>query len=76
MASLSKTNPHHSGVSGSLGFLTWLLLWLRPNCWMALSADQGSSRVMWQRRRWLGTLQQQQEDMEVVAASAAAVKQQ
>ena len=27
----------------------------RPNCWMALSALHGSSSVMWQRRRWLGT---------------------
>lgn len=35
---------------------TWLLRWERPNCWMALSADQGSSRVMWQRRRLFFTL--------------------
>lgn len=37
--------------------VTWLLRWLRPNCWIALSALQGSSSVMWQRRRWLATLQ-------------------
>ena len=31
--------------------------WERPNCWMALSADQGSSRVRWQRLRLFWTLQ-------------------
>ena len=35
---------------------TWLERWVRPNCWMALSALQGSSSVRWQRRRWLGSL--------------------
>ena len=35
---------------------TWLERWERPNCWMALSADQGSSSVRWHLRRWLGTL--------------------
>ena len=31
-------------------------LWDRPNCWMALSALQGSSRVRWHRLLWLPTL--------------------
>ncbi|TNN41605.1 hypothetical protein EYF80_048220 [Liparis tanakae] len=26
-----------------------------PNCWMALSALHGSSKVMWTRRRWFFT---------------------
>ncbi len=30
---------------------TWLERWERPNCWMALSADQGSSSVRWHLRR-------------------------
>lgn len=36
--------------------LTWLLLCERPNCWMALSALQGSSSVRCTRRRWFATL--------------------
>jgi hypothetical protein len=39
-----------------MGAEVWLERWLRPNCWMALSADQGSSSVMWKRRRWLAAL--------------------
>jgi hypothetical protein len=35
---------------------TWFERCERPNCWMARSADQGSSSVRWHRRRWLGTL--------------------
>jgi hypothetical protein len=36
-----------------MGAEAWLERWLRPNCWMALSADHGSSSVMWHRRRRL-----------------------
>jgi hypothetical protein len=39
-------NIHHSQP-------TWLARWERPNCWMALSALQGSSSVRCTRRRWL-----------------------
>ena len=43
-------------VAGLLGpFMcvapTWFDLWLRPSCWMALSALHGSSQVKWTRRR-------------------------
>jgi hypothetical protein len=32
----------------------WLVRCVRPSCWMALSADQGSSMVRWRRRRCEG----------------------
>ena len=38
------------------GALVWLLRCERPNCCIALSADQGSSSVRWHRRRWFFTL--------------------
>lgn len=43
-----------SGVNSSLysGQLTWFDLWERPNCWMAFSALQGSSKVRWTLWRW------------------------
>ena len=34
----------------------WFDRCVRPSCWMALSADQGNSSVMWTRRRWFATL--------------------
>ena len=33
------------------GAVTWLERWVRPSCWIALSADHGSSIVKWRRRR-------------------------
>lgn len=42
-----------------MGADVWLERCERPNCWMALSADQGSSSVRWHRRRWFSTLQRQ-----------------
>jgi hypothetical protein len=48
---------------------TWLLRWLRPSCWMALSALQGSSMVMWTRRRLLGAVALACREMPVEAAS-------
>ena len=47
----------------------WLLRWLRPSCWIALSALQGSSIVMWHRRRWLATAAEACRLMPVEAAS-------
>lgn len=37
------------------GAETWLDRWVRPNCWIARSALQGSSNVMWTRRLWFWT---------------------
>jgi len=37
------------------GAETWFDRWDRPICWIVLSADQGSSSVMWTRRRWFLT---------------------
>ena len=56
----------HSLYSGAE---TWLERWLRPSCWMALSADQGSSMVRWTRRRWLATAAEAWSEMPVEAAS-------
>ncbi len=51
------------------GDCTWLERWLRPSCWMALSADQGSSQVRWTRRRWLAASALACRDIPVLAAS-------
>ena len=40
-----------------------------PNCWMALSALQGSSSVMWTRRFWLATLRSACSEIPELAAS-------
>lgn len=40
-----------------------------PNCWMALSALQGSSRVMWTLRFWLFTLLSACREIPELAAS-------
>ena len=49
---------------------TWLDLWLRPSCWMALSALQGSSHVKWTRRLWFEASALACREMPVLAASA------
>ena len=37
-----------------MGPVTWLLRWVLPSCWMALSALQGSSMVRWTLRLTVG----------------------
>ena len=39
--------------TGGNGLCTWLERWDLPSCWMALSADQGSSMVRCTRLCWL-----------------------
>lgn len=51
------------------GPVTWLDRWLLPSCWMALSADQGSSMVRCSRRRWLRAVREACSEMPVLAAS-------
>mmetsp|Transcript_42121 Transcript_42121/g.80583 ORF Transcript_42121/g.80583 Transcript_42121/m.80583 type:complete len:388 (+) Transcript_42121:1225-2388(+) len=53
-AALANRRSPPTGVTRMryTGADTWLLRWERPNCWMALSADHGSSNVMCSRRRW------------------------
>lgn len=48
---------------------TWLARWLLPSCWMALSADQGSSMVRCARRRRFFTAAEACREMPVEAAS-------
>ena len=48
---------------------TWLERWLRPSCWMALSALQGSSQVKWTRRARLSASALACREMPVLAAS-------
>ena len=48
---------------------TWFDLWERPSCWMALSADQGSSIVRCTLRRWFGTSAEACREIPVEAAS-------
>ena len=48
---------------------TWLERWERPSCWMALSADQGSSMVTCTLRRWFLTSLLACRLMPVLAAS-------
>ena len=48
---------------------TWLERWDLPSCWMALSADQGSSMVRCTRLRWLATAAEACREMPVLAAS-------
>merc|ERR1719186_7016 len=52
-----------------LGAVAWLERCVRPNCWMAESADQGSSMVMWTLLLWLATLLSACREMPVLAAS-------
>ena len=47
----------------------WLLLWVRPSCWIALSALHGSSMVTWTLRRWFGSSLRAWREMPVDAAS-------
>ena len=50
-------SPARSEMRGIYsGAETWLLRWVRPNCWIALSALQGNSRVMWIRLFLFSTL--------------------
>ncbi len=56
------------GISAAQSF-TWLDLWLRPSCWMALSALQGSSHVKCTRRLWFAASALACSEMPVLAAS-------
>ena len=47
----------------------WFDRWDRPSCWMALSADQGSSSVRCTRRRWFGMRRSAWSEMPADAAS-------
>ena len=52
-ASLSgQSMTVRNGGAAPLIQQTWFERWERPSCCTALSADQGSSRVMCTRRRW------------------------
>ena len=48
---------------------TWLDRWDLPSCWMALSADQGSSMVRCTLRRWFLASLLACREMPVLAAS-------
>lgn len=54
--------------------LTWLDLWLRPNCWTALSALQGSSSVRCRRRFWLAARLSACSEIPLLAASEIIAK--
>ena len=55
--------------TGGAGLCTWLERWDLPSCWMALSADQGSSMVRCTRLRWLTAAAEACREMPVLAAS-------
>lgn len=66
----NRRSPARSEMRNTYsGAFTWLLRCVRPNCWMARSADQGSSSVMWTRRRWFRTRRSLCREMPLEAAS-------